>query len=62
MEKEVELVSENKPDFVKQFLEKTKGMTNEEIAELVWHFANSRWCKGYSQGKYNPDFDGEDDD
>lgn len=58
---EIELVSEYKTDFVKQFKDKTKGMTKKEVAELVWDFGNSRWSAGYAQGKYNPDFDGEDD-
>jgi len=53
----LKLVSEDRPEFVKQFIETTEGLTKEEIAILVWNFANERWSSGYNRGKYDPDFE-----
>lgn len=48
------LVNCDKSEFISQFREKTRGMTNKQMAELVWIFGNEQWSKGYKRGKYNP--------
>ena len=57
----VYLESKHHPEFVKDFLEKTKDMTLEEIATVVWQYGNDRWSSGYTQGKYDPYFDDDTD-
>lgn len=45
-----------KTEFIKQFLRLTENIPPEEVAVLVWKFANENWTNGYNQGRYNPEF------
>lgn len=53
---EKKLTSDDKPKFIKQFIETIDGMSNEEIAEMVWNYGNDQWSSGYNRGYYNPDY------
>ncbi len=52
-----ELVSCDKPEFIERFEKIQDGLTVRDLAELIWKYGNDRWSNGYTQGKYNPDFD-----
>jgi len=52
----------DKDEFVPLFLEITRRYSREEIAVLVWEFANGVWKDGYNQGRNDPDFLGDAED
>tara|TARA_R110000851_G_C12674642_1_gene523083 strand:+ start:128 stop:472 length:345 start_codon:yes stop_codon:yes gene_type:complete len=39
------------------FIEEYRELTSKEFLNKVWEYGNNQWENGYSQGKYNPDFD-----
>ena len=39
------------------FLEEYKNLASKDVLTKVWEYGNNQWENGYSQGKYNPDFD-----
>lgn len=53
---EIELKIESLPEFKKQFIEKTKNLTPEEVAVLVWKLTNEQWSAGFDRGYYDPDY------
>ena len=55
-----ELKMESLPEFKKQFIEKTKNLTPEEVATLVWKLANERWTNGFDRGHDDPDYDNDE--
>ena len=59
---DIKLKIDNEPDFVKQFIEKTKGLSPDIVAKMVWELANERWTNGYNKGYYNPHYENEDDE
>jgi hypothetical protein len=48
-----DLISKSLPLFIEEY----KNLASEEFLTKVWEYGNNQWDKGYSQGKYNPDFD-----
>ena len=48
-----DLISKSLPLFIKEY----KNLASEEFLTKVWEYGNNQWENGYSQGKYNPDFD-----
>lgn len=55
--KDKQLKMESLPDFVKQFIKKTKDLPPDIVAEMVWELVNERWTAGYNRGKYEPYYD-----
>ena len=51
----------SKPEFVSLFLSMTNGWKMEDIAVMVWEFANGVWSDGYKRGKDDPDFEEMDE-
>ena len=39
------------------FLDEYKNLASKDVLTKVWEYGNNQWENGYSQGKYNTDFD-----
>ena len=52
-----QLKMESLPEFVKQFIEKTKGLNPDIVAKMVWELGNKQWASGYHRGRYDPEYE-----
>lgn len=49
-------------EFIKNWVEKTSGMTPEQCGHFAWDIMNEAWSRGYKQGKDDPDFENSGDE